>query len=86
MLYKNKKTGAVIETQCDCAGDWVKINKTGPVEKPDTVENNEPEREENLENDSDVLEDGDDFKNNDLFETEKSPTKKTKGRPSSKQK
>ena len=86
MLYKNKKTGAVIETQCDCAGDWVKFDKTVPVEKPDTVENDEPEKEDNLENDPDVLEDEDGLENNDLFETEKSPAKKTRGRPSNKQK
>ena len=32
MIYRNKKTGAVIETACECGGDWEPVEKKEPKE------------------------------------------------------
>lgn len=33
MLYRNKKTGAVIDVQSECGGDWELIEETVKEEK-----------------------------------------------------
>ncbi len=34
MLYKNKKTGAIINVQCEIAGDWEPVVKKEEVKEP----------------------------------------------------
>ena len=34
MVYKNKNTGATIETQCECKGDWEPVGKKEVEKEP----------------------------------------------------
>ena len=34
MKYKNTKTGAVIETECKCGGNWMPVEEPKKEEKP----------------------------------------------------
>lgn len=45
MVYKNKKTGAVIHTECECLGEWELVKETKETKvKEEPKENKKKEK------------------------------------------